>query len=121
MDRQEAIKKLYAVELGMKLLESEAKKLRKIIEQGDKLIYDKSKIYIGVKYGCPYIMTGGGEGDGEDFCFHSFDGTRRSMTRWGCPQSTGQKCLDYHIADGFEIHVFDDIRKAFQFFLDELK
>jgi hypothetical protein len=114
MDKQEAIKRLDA-------LEGEAKKLREIIERGDKIVYDKSKIYVGIKYKCPYVMTGEGHGNGNLFRFHSFDGIWKAVAGWIDPQPTGQKCLDYHLADGFAIHAFDDTREAFQFFIDNLK
>jgi hypothetical protein len=114
MDKQEAIKRLDA-------LEDEAKKLREIIEQGDKLIYDPNKIYVGVKNGCPYVMTGRTEADGGLFCLQSFDVGKKALVRWHEAVRTGQECLDYHLKDGFDIHAFDDTREAFQFFLDNLK
>jgi hypothetical protein len=115
MDKRDAIKRLDA-------LEGEAKKLREIIEKGDKLVYDSSKIYVGVREGVPYLMVGNGDIiDGKDFLFMPFDRGRRALTAWAPGKSTGQECLDYHIHTGFDIHAFKDTREAFQFFLNNLK
>jgi hypothetical protein len=114
MDKQEAIKRLDA-------LDNEARKLRKIIEQADKLVYDEEKIYIGIKDGEPYVMTGRGPSPGSAFCFQSFDEGEKSLIRWDNNKATGQECLDYHLSDGFDIRAFDSTREAFQFFLDNLR
>jgi hypothetical protein len=111
MDKQEAIKRLDA-------LEGEAKKLREIIERGDELIYDKRKIYVGVKDGQPYIMAG--RGYAQYFRFHAFSGNYRTEQGWDNPKSSGQGCLDYHRECGFDIRAFDDTREAFEYFINFL-
>jgi hypothetical protein len=111
MNRQEAIKRLDA-------LENEARELREIIKQEDERVYDGRKIYIGIKDGKPYIMVG--YNDRNYFRFHCFT-DYKTKQGWAWPKETGQECLDYHLAVGFDIRAFDSTRKAFQFFLDNLK
>jgi hypothetical protein len=113
MDKQEAIKRLDA-------LDNEAKELRKIIEQGD-MVYDEGKIYIGIMCDEPYVMTGRYPLPGSAFCFQSFDRGKKELIRWDSEKATGQECLDQHLSDGFDIHAFDSTREAFQFFLDNLR
>jgi hypothetical protein len=118
MNKQETIKRIAAIE-------SEAKELRKIVERGDKIIYDqddkiiydKDKIYIGIKDNIPYIMAGS-EVD-HYYRFHSF---RKCSTEqgWCASKTTGQACLDYHITSGFRIYDVDNTKGAFRVFLNNL-
>jgi hypothetical protein len=111
MNKQEAIKRL-------DVLDNEDRKLRKIIEQGDERVYDGRKIYIGIKDGTPYIMVG--KEIYRYFRFHCFTDYKTEQG-WTRPKETGQECLDYHLAVGFDIRAFGSTREAFQYFLDNLK
>lgn len=111
MDKAKALRKIAKIE-------AEAARLREIVEKEDGLKYDSQKLYIGLTNGEPYIMVGNTNAD--YFRFHSFE-TNISAQGWTSPQSTAQECLDYHIKDGFDIHVFDNVREGFEFFLKHYK
>ncbi|MBE3143074.1 MAG: hypothetical protein IMZ61_04020 [Planctomycetes bacterium] len=112
LDKQAAMERLDAIE-------DEAKKLREIIEKGDNLVHDESKLYVGVYNNEPYIMTGTDEKNG-CYQFHRFARRNKANTVYSYANSTAQKCLNYHINAGFEITAFDDTREAFKFFLKNL-
>jgi len=111
-NKNEAIKRLDAIE-------KEQAELRKIIEKGDKIVYDISKLYVGILNGCPYIMVGKG-GSKEHFNMHSLDNGVPTCMTYTDDSDRGQECIDAHIERGFTIHVFDDTKKALQFFIDHL-
>lgn len=110
MDKDKAMERLDAIE-------KEAKELRKIID-GKRIEYGMGKLYVGVKDGEPYILTG--SNTEKHYRFHTLAGLTPSEQAWSCSQKTGQDCIDYHLADGFDIYVFDDTKKALQFFIDNL-
>ena len=99
-------------------LDAIEKQLGMLEESKQKMVYDQTKIYIGIKGGEPYILAG--LDYAKYYRFHSYDMDNKSETGYDDPSSTGQDCIDSHIQDGFTIHAFDNTRKAFQFFLDNL-
>ena len=102
-------------------IEARAKELRAIIDAPEKIVYDKRMTYVGIKDGCPYLMTGRqAETPFIGFRFFSFDGGWHTEVGWSDPYETAQECLDYHVAEGFDIHAFPTRREAFQFFLDNI-
>ena len=98
-------------------IEKEARELRKIID-GETIEYSMRKLYVGIKYGQPYILAGLST-DGY-YRFHTFTGLNPSEEAWSFAKKTGQECIDYHLKDGFDIHVFDNTKEALQFFIDNL-
>lgn len=116
IDKAEAKKRLDAIE-------EEAGKLREIIEKGDRIEYNNNNIYVGVQKwgayaGAPYILVG--YGNVSYYRWHAFV-DMRSVTGWSGPSKSGQEAIDSAIKDGFDIHVFTDTRKAFEFFLEHYK
>jgi hypothetical protein len=109
MDKDKAMKRLDAIE-------KEAKELRKIID--GKLEYDSHRLYVGIYEENPYIMTG--SACDECFKFFTLGQDLLSEQCYASSKTSGQECLDYHIEAGFDIHVFDDTKKALQFFIDNL-
>jgi hypothetical protein len=114
IDKAEAKKRL-------DVIEAEARKLREIIEKGDRIEYDPDKIYVAIKEdGTPYIMAGREEA--RAFAFHAFiSGCHASEFSFTSSRPTAQDCIDYHKDKGLDIHVFTDTRKAFEFFLEHYK
>lgn len=110
MDKQAAMKRLDAIE-------REAKELRAIIDR-PQLRYDKTKLYVGVKDGEPYIMVG--YNSEPYFRFHTFGGLGKTQNGWCEPKKTGQECLDCHQNKGFEIREFTDTKEALEYFLSFL-
>lgn len=109
MDKQAVMKRLDAIE-------REAQELRAIIEKP--LVYDDTKIYIGVKDGEPHIMVGNIAHN--YYRFHCFARQYKSEHGWSSPKNTGQECLDYHLNAGFEIREFDNTKEAFEYFMSFL-
>ena len=107
MDTSEAIKRLDA-------LDAEAQKLRKIIEQGDALKYNKRMLYIAIIEGKPYLLAG--NNDGTYFRWHSFE---RFPTEqgWAPNHKTAQAALDYLNHCG-KVYVFSDCFEGLKFFYD---
>jgi hypothetical protein len=115
IDKAEAKKRLDAIE-------DEARKLREIIEKGDRIEYSDANIYVGIKDGCPYILSGNSSDARPYFRFHSWAaGPVASLIGYTSPKDSGQECIDHHVKAGFDIHVFTDTRKAFEFFLEHYK
>ena len=110
VDKDKAMERLDAIE-------KEAKELRKIID-GKKIEYSMKKLYVGIKDGQPYILAG--DSSNQYYRFHTFSGCSPTEEGWYFPQKTGQECIDYHLKDGFDIHVFDNTKEALQFFIDHL-
>jgi hypothetical protein len=67
--------------------------------------------------GAPYILIGYLN---DYFRWHAFTGVK-TTEGWDSPKATGQDAIDQAIEDGFDIHVFADTRKAFEFFLENYK
>lgn len=111
MNKSEAISRLDAIE-------KEQAELRKIIEKGDKIVYDITRLYVAIYKGDPYILAG--DGTSRYFRFHTFGDYNMSEQGWSSSNKTGQECIDYHLSAGFDIHVFDDTKEALQFFIDHL-
>jgi hypothetical protein len=125
MDKKAAIKRLDALEEYIRDQENsmrdgkeEAKKLREIIEKGDKIVYDSSKLYIGMYEEEPHLLTG--TGDEKHWRFHSFDSCNKSCIGWDFGDGDEQYYIDHALDAGFDIHVFDDTKEALQFFIDHL-
>ena len=110
-DNDKALERLAAIE-------KEAAELRKIIEKPE-MVYDETKLYVGVKDGAPYIMVGYDRS--KYFRFHRFGGCSKTELGYDNPLKTGQKCLDYHIKKGLDIRVFDDTEGALEYFLSVLR
>lgn len=113
MDKANAMARLDAIE-------REASELRKIIEGKTGLVYDESKIYVGLLDDQPYVMSGRSCNPNAGFVFQSFSGDRPALKIYSYPRETGQACLDYHINAGFEIRAFSDTKEALQFFIDNI-
>jgi hypothetical protein len=114
IDKAEAKKRLDAIE-------EEAKKLREIIEKEDRIEYSSSNLYIGLFTGDVYILVG--RDQEKCFAFHKFSTATPWATElvYGSVEATGQEAVDKRLKDGFDIHIFTDTRKAFEFFLEHYK
>ena len=114
MDKQEAIKRLDA-------LDAEAKELRKIIERGDAIEYDENLMYVAIFDSHPYILMG--YALGVYFRWHSMglDGHGcPTVQGWADNHKTAQAALDYAARRG-TLHAFGDPREAIEFFLAQSK
>ena len=114
MDKQEAIKRLDA-------LDAEAKELRKIIERGDAIEYDENLMYVAIFDSHPYILMG--ESENNYFRWHSMglDGWGRPTEQgWYSNHKTAQAALDYATSRG-KLHAFGDPREAIEFFIANSK
>jgi len=107
MDKMEAIKRLDA-------LDAEAKELRKIIERGNGLKYDKWKLYVAIIGDRPYLLAGHDEAN--YFRWHQFAQVCTQMG-WSSNHKTGQVALDDAQANG-EVHEFTDRFEGMKFFYD---
>ena len=112
IDKAEAKKRLDAIE-------EEARKLREIIEKGDRIVYSDNTMYVGIEDGCPYILIG--HDDDDYFNWHSFDEGHINAMTWGGSSETGQGAIDQALDDNFSIYTFANTRKAFEFFLEHYK
>ena len=110
MDKDKAMDRLDAIE-------KEARELRKIIDVKE-IEYSMHKLYVGIKDGQPYILAG--DRSNQYYRFHTFAAYAPTEHAWSNTKKTGQECIDYHIKSGFDIHVFDNTRKALQFFIYNL-
>ena len=107
MDKQEAIKRLDA-------LDAEAKKLREIIERGDKLTYIPTKLYVGVNQAGPALLAG----EGDYFRFQHFSGYEPTICGMSHNARTAQRAIDTEIFYGNEVHAFSDRFEGMKFFYD---
>jgi hypothetical protein len=108
MDKTEAIKRLDA-------LDEEAKKLREIIEQGDRLEYDGHKMYVVIIDGRPYLLAG--QSSSGYARWHSFDKSWLTEQGWTMSHKTGQEALDY--VKEYDIHVFTNGKEGVKFFYEQ--
>jgi hypothetical protein len=108
MDKTEAIKRLDA-------LDEEAKKLRKIIEGKNELVYDGTKMYVVIIENIPYILVG--QRCENYYRWHSFEAIWLTEQGWASNHKTGQAALDY--AKKYGIHVFTDGKEGMKFFYEQ--
>jgi hypothetical protein len=108
MDKDDAIKRLDA-------LDHEAAELRKIIEKGDKLVYDDTKMYVAIMNGIPYLLCG--HEHNNYFSWHRFASASPAEHVWDSAEDNGQYALD-SVKD-YDIHVFADPREGMKFFYDQ--
>jgi hypothetical protein len=114
MDKSAAMKRLDAIE-------AEAKQLRELISEKDRLIFDRSKLYVGMDYNArPYIMVGNDQ-DGGYYRFHNFMYPYITEQGWSTPHKKAQECLDVHVETLEEIKVFSNVKEGFNFFLAHYK
>jgi hypothetical protein len=114
MDKIAAMERLDAIE-------DEAKQLRELISEKDRLIFEKDKLYVGIsRIGDPSIMVGN-QGSPEYFRFQEFKRGNPSRQGWSSAIIGAQECLDYHAESFQEIRVFSDVRQGFAFFLEHYR
>jgi hypothetical protein len=109
MDKQEAIKRLDA-------LEGEAKKLREIIETGDNIEYDKRKLYVLIDKndGEPALLASFGT-DGA-FEWKPFSGSP-AIRAFFYKQPTAQEAINQALSYG-KVYGFSDRFEGMKFFYD---
>jgi hypothetical protein len=115
IDKAEAKKRL-------DVIEEEARKLREIIEKGDRIEYDDSNVYIAQHSdGDVYILAG--RGYQKCFAFYKFStkSGHASELVLASVCDTGQEAIDMAARQNITVHVFTDTRKAFEFFLEHYK
>jgi len=112
MDKLDAIKRIDAIE-------NDVMELREIIKKKDKIKFERNKLYIGLKDGTPFILVGNAQQDHHRF--QSFDEGNFTYQGWDNGMDSADECIEYHIERGFDIHVFDDVKKGFEFFLEHYK
>ena len=103
MDKQEAIKRLDA-------LEGEANKLREIIENGDTPKYDGSKFYVAIINKKPYVLLGR-----DIYSWYNCDCV---VSTWaGEHKNGGQDAINYVTGVG-KVYEFYDRFEGMKFFYD---
>lgn len=108
MDKNEAMKRLEAIE-------KEAAELKKLTESPDRLVYDKTKIYVSVSSnGAPALLVGRDSA----YAFHTFNGGTEWSHSPNC--DTAQIAIDEEAGEDTNmIYVFSDRKEALQFFLSK--